>query len=92
MTRLPYSLEYVKDFRKDLHKLADKNPQFQKAVENKLKQVLEDPHRFKPLGNQMHGLRRVHIMKSFVLIYEILEGEKIVKLVKIDHHDNAYKI
>ena len=89
---MPSLLETPDSFRKALRKLTAKNPEFRKAFENKLLQILDDPHRFKPLGNQLHGFRRVHLMRSFVLIYEILESQNTVKLVKIEHHDDAYKV
>ena len=92
MIPLPYSIEKAPGFEKALRKLASLNPEFGKAFENKLIQVLEEPHRFKPLGNQLHGFRRVHLMRSFVLIYEIIEAEKSVRLIRIEHHDKAYKI
>jgi len=38
----------------------------------------------------MAGQRSVHI-RHFVLTYEILENEKIVKLLDYDHHDKIYE-
>jgi len=38
----------------------------------------------------MTGIRRVHIGKSFVLTFEILEKLKLVRLLDYDHHDNIY--
>ncbi len=38
----------------------------------------------------MHGAKRVHIDKSFVLTYEVDERGKSVKLLDYDHHDNIY--
>jgi mRNA-degrading endonuclease RelE of RelBE toxin-antitoxin system len=34
---------------------------------------------------------RVHIGKSFVLTYEIIEGKKIVKFLDYNHHDKVYE-
>jgi addiction module RelE/StbE family toxin len=39
----------------------------------------------------MKGARRVHISKSFVLVYEIDEKSKVVRLLDYDHHDKIYK-
>jgi len=39
----------------------------------------------------MSGIRRVHLGKSFVLIYEILENEKVVRLLDFAHHNKIYK-
>jgi len=35
-------------------------------------------------------LRRVHIGKSFVLVFEIVENENKVIFLDFDHHDNIY--
>ena len=60
------------------------------AIWKKVKQILDDPHRFKPLSASMKNKHRVHIYKSFVLVYEIHEKEKIVELWDYDHHDKMY--
>ncbi len=39
----------------------------------------------------MKGLRRVHIDKSFVLVYEIIEADNKVIFLDFDHHDKIYK-
>jgi len=71
-------------------KLAKKNPKQLEIITRKLQQILENPHRFKPLSNIMKGFRRVHIHKSFVVIYSIDEKNKIVILEDYDHHDKIY--
>ena len=43
-----------------------------------MKQILKDPYHFKPLRGDLHGSRRTHIGKSFVLIYEIDEKKKVI--------------
>ena len=72
-------------------KLAKKNPKQLEIITKKLQQILEDPYRFKSLSNVMKGTRRVHIDKSFVLVYSIDENSKTVILEDYDHHDNIYK-
>ena len=77
-----------KEFCKEsITKSCKKNPVLEKAIRNKIEQILENPQRFKPLRHV--GERRVHIMKSFVLKYEIKEN--IVTLIFFGHHDEAYK-
>lgn len=71
-------------------KLAKKNPKQFEIVAKKLHQILDNPYRFKPLSNVMKGHRRVHIDKSFVLIYSIDEKNKTVILEDYDHHDKIY--
>lgn len=71
-------------------KLAKKNPKQLEIITKKLQQILENPHRFKPLSNIMKGFRRVHF-GSFVLIYSIDEKNKVIILEDYDHHDKIYR-
>ncbi len=85
-----YSLESKPDVDKKFLKLSKKNPKQMEIITKKIKQILENPYHFKPLRGDMHGARRVHIDKSFVLTYEIDENKKIITLLDYDHHDNIY--
>ena len=60
-------------------------------LNNKIKHILENPYQFKPLRANMTGIRRVHIGKSFVLTFEILEKLKLVRLLDYDHHDKIFR-
>jgi len=51
--------------------------------------LAENPHHYKPLRNVLKNKRRVHI-GNFVLIFEILEEDKIVVFHTFKHHDEAY--
>ena len=46
---------------------------------------------YKPLKYGLAGERRVHIMKSFVLKFEVDEAGKAVKFIFFGHHDDAYE-
>ncbi|MBI2076506.1 MAG: type II toxin-antitoxin system mRNA interferase toxin, RelE/StbE family [Candidatus Aenigmarchaeota archaeon] len=72
-------------------KLAKKNPKQLEIITKKVAEILENPYRFKTLSNIMKGFRRVHIDKSFVLVYSIDEGIKTVVLEDYDHHDKIYR-
>lgn len=85
-----YLLEASPDCKLEIEKLTKKNSAIKEALEKKLKHILENPYHFKPLGNVLKGKRRVHILGCFVLTYTIEEQEKIVKLLKFGHHDEAY--
>lgn len=85
-----YSLATKPDIDKIFSILKKKNPIQLKIIYKKIEQILENPYHFKPLRGDMHGARRVHIGKSFVLTYEIDEKNKIVTLLDYDHHDNIY--
>jgi YafQ family addiction module toxin component len=85
-----YGIESTTKFKKITKKLFKKDSNQLKAIEKKIPQILSNPYRFKPLRNKMSGVRRVHIMKSFVLTFEIIEKERVVRFLDYDHHDNIY--
>ena len=84
-----YSLEIEEEVFKVFKKLSKKNKMQLEAVNKKINQIIADPFQFKPLKHPLEGLRRVHI-GSFVLIYEVIENQKTVKVLKYKHHDEAY--
>lgn len=87
---MAYDLIVSELLDKKLLKLNKKNPKNIDIIENKVKQIQENPYHFKPLRGDLHGTRRVHIAKSFVLTYEIDEKNKKIVLLDLDHHDNIY--
>ncbi len=86
-----YKLDVSEKLDKVFEKLSKKDKKSFEIIDNKIKHILENPYQFKPLRNEMAGIRRVHIGKSFVLTYEILESEKIVRILDYDHHDKIFK-
>ncbi len=85
-----YLLDTKPDVDKIFSKLSKKDPKQLRIIFRKIEQIVENPYHFKPLRGDMKGARRVHIDKSFVLIYEIDEENKLVRLLDYDHHDNIY--
>jgi len=85
-----YLLDTKLDVDKIFSKLSRKNPKQLQIIFRKIEQIVENPYHFKPLRGDMKGARRVRIDKSFVLIYEIDEENKLVRLLDYDHHDNIY--
>ena len=84
-----YDLELEEEVYKEFKKLAKKDKNQLEAIGKKIEQILIDPLQFKPLRHPLEGLRRVHI-GSFVLIYEVCEDPKTVRVLKYKHHDEAY--
>lgn len=85
-----YVLDISGEIDKKFSRLAKKNKKQLEIINKKVQQILHNPYHFKTLRGDMHGTRRVHIDKSFVLTYEIDEKNKIVKLLDYDHHDKIY--
>ena len=85
-----YSIENSPTIDEIFKKLGKKNPRQIEIIAKKLQEIVENPHRFKPLGSNMKGFRRVHF-GHYVLTFSIDEKNKIVTLEDYDHHANIYR-
>ncbi|MEK6850316.1 MAG: type II toxin-antitoxin system mRNA interferase toxin, RelE/StbE family [Nanoarchaeota archaeon] len=86
-----YNFEIIPSLQRDLNKLFKKDKKTYGAVMNKIDEILLNPQHYKPLKYAFAGERRVHIMKNFVLKFEINETTKTVRFIFFGHHDEAYK-
>lgn len=86
-----YNITIKPSCQKDIEKLCKKNPVLKEALEKKMNEIVQNPHHYKPLRYDLRGERRAHIIKSFVLRFEIHESTKTVEFLAFDHHDSAYK-
>lgn len=86
---MTYQLEISEQLDKIFAKLSKKDKLQFEILSRKIKEILENPQIGKPLTANMAGQRRVHI-RNFVLTYEVLENERIIRLLDYDHHDNIY--
>ena len=87
---MTYELEIPEKLQKIFEKLKKKDKVRAEILKRKINEILENPFIGKPLTGDMVGVRRVHV-RPFVLSYEILENENIVRLFDYDHHDNVYR-
>ena len=75
-----------------LGKLKQKDPALFRAVQKKINQIAELDEatvmHFKNLRKDLSDYKRVHVKKSFILMFKI-EGDTII-FDKFRHHDNAY--
>ena len=87
-------MTYIKEIKPSCKKAIDKatrkNPPLRKILENKIEEILLNPHHYKLLRYDLAGERRVHIMKSQVLKFRIDEQNKIITFIFFGHHDEAY--
>ena len=87
---VPYNLEVRKHVDKLFAKMAKREKHTLEIIYKKLEEVCEDPEKFKPLGVPMQNLRRVHVLKSFVITYSIDEATHTVWIEDYAHHDDVY--
>jgi YafQ family addiction module toxin component len=86
-----YDYELRKSVEKSLFKLAKRNPKQMEIIESKINEIIIEPHHYKNLCAPMQNLYRVHIDKSFVLVFSIDESKRIVIIEKYGHHDKIYE-
>jgi len=86
-----YNLEIKPSCQKEIEKLCKKNSLLKDIIEKKIKEILQNPQHYKPLMYGLAGEKRVHIMKSFVLKFEVHETRQTVELIFFGPHDEAYR-
>ncbi|MDA8079536.1 MAG: type II toxin-antitoxin system RelE/ParE family toxin [Nitrospiraceae bacterium] len=86
-----YRLAIKESLDKKFKRLQKKDKDLLQSIDKKVQDILENPHRFKPLRKPLQNKRRVHVGGSFVLVYELDEEEQVVTLLDFEHHDNVYK-
>tara|TARA_Y100000310_G_C20696701_1_gene826220 strand:- start:1976 stop:2239 length:264 start_codon:yes stop_codon:yes gene_type:complete len=85
-----YSYKIRSKLEKSLQKLSKKNPKQSRIIKHKVQEICINPHRYKNLRKPLQNLKRVHIDKSFVLLFSIDDKQKLVIIEDLDHHDNIY--
>jgi YafQ family addiction module toxin component len=85
-----YNLEIKPSCQKDIEKHCKKNPLLARIIEKKMNEILQNPQHYKPLKYGFAGEKRGHIMKNFVLRFEVHKSRKAVEFIFFGHHDEAY--
>ncbi len=92
MTFQPVLSEKLK---KVLEKLSTRDKVLAVAINKKIKQICscneEVINHYKNLRYDLSEYKRVHMERSFVLLFKVDFEKKMVLFVDIDHHDNVYK-
>lgn len=86
-----YNYEIMPELQRILNKLFKKNKIVYEQIMKKIEEIIQNSQHYKPLRYNLSGERRVHIMKSFVLKFEIDEQSKVVRFIFFGHHDEAYE-
>ncbi len=90
-----YKIEFHPNFQPILDKLKVKDPKSYNNVIAKIKQVaitLElNPNHCKNLRAPLQKYKRVHVNKSFVLVFQVDVKNKYMIVYDYDHHKRIYK-
>lgn len=82
-----YKSEFTREFLNRLGKLKKKDNSLFRRLEFKIEEILENPTHYKPLRDDLKGMRRVHV-GHFVIIFEIKDDTVI--FISFKHHNHAY--
>ena len=86
-----YDLEIKTEVDDLFRKLSKKNPKQLMIIDKKIQEIRLNPNRiYKFLRKPLQTFNRVHIDKSFVLIFKILHERNTVVIYYYDHHDKVY--
>lgn len=65
------------------------------ALNKKIIQVINSDefsiNYYKNLRHDLKEYKRVHVLKSFVLLFKVFNEKNFILFDKFDHHDNIYK-
>jgi len=78
-----------------IRKLIRKDKKKVEAINKKIKEIAKSDEKsiehYKNLRHDMKDYKRVHIMRSFVLIFKVDIINNFILFVDFDHHDKIYK-
>ena len=84
--------EIKPELQKILHRLKTKDKDAFQQILNKIEEIVStDPEHYKNLRYDLKHIKRVHIKKSFVLVFSYSKEEQFISFRDYDHHDNIYK-
>jgi len=92
---MAFSFDLSDHLRKTLEKLSNKDPQRSMIIYKKIREIIESDGKsidhYKNLRHDLSDYKRVHIDKSFVLIFRVFRKENHILFERFDHHDRIYK-
>lgn len=86
-----YSFEIREHLDRVFGRMSRKNPEQLKIIYRKIEEILENPQHYKNLRKPLQHLKRVHVGKSFVLLFSVDENLKKVVFEELEHHDKIYQ-
>ena len=91
---MPMDHDFSLELKAKLKKLFRQDRRRYEILMKKIDQIIENSDyladHYKKLSNDLAGLQRVHIDKSFVLTFSIDKTKRFILFVDFDHHDNIY--
>mgnify|MGYP001558220567 CR=1 FL=1 len=91
---MPFKYDFSDELKKTLKKLVAKDRQRYEIIMKKVEEVVsrnpETIDFYKNLRHDLKDFKRVHIDKSFVLIFRVYRKENFILFQRFRHHDQIY--
>lgn len=92
---MPFKYDTSDELEELLGKLFKKDRKRYEATMKKMEEVASRDSGtiefYKNLRYDQKEYKRVHIDKSFVLLFKVFKKENFILFDRLDHHDNVYK-
>lgn len=92
---MSFNLVLSTEIKETINKLYTKDKQLFAELQKKMNQIIDcDKETINHYKNLRYGLsdyKRVHIGKSFVLLFSVNLEKDTINFIKFDYHDKIYK-
>lgn len=92
---MAFKYDFSDELEEILTKLFKKDKNTYEALMKKIEEIASRNEStiefYKNLRHDLKEYKRVHIAKSFVLLFKVFKKEKFILFDRFDHHDNIYK-
>jgi len=90
-----FKYDFSDELEKTIKKLFKKDRKISEALMKKIEEIASRSETeiefYKNLRHDLSEYKRVHIAKSFVLVFKVFRKEKFILFDKFKHHDDIYK-
>ena len=86
-----YTIKIKPSLDEKFSKLSKKDKKQMEIIYRKIGEIVQNPQHYKNLRAPLQHLKRVHIGKSYVLVFSVDENTKTILFENYDHHDVIYK-
>lgn len=92
---MPFKYDYSDEVEEALDKLYKKDRKVYEALLKKTEEITSRNEKtidfYKNLRYDLKEYKRVHVAKSFVLMFKVFKEKKFILFDKFKHHDDVYK-
>jgi YafQ family addiction module toxin component len=92
---MPFKHDFSDELEETLEKLFKKDRKLYEAVFKKINEITSRDQNtidfYKNLRHDLKEYKRVHVDKSFVLLFKVFKKESFILFDKLKHHDRVYE-